>query len=131
MKSGLTDNPWADHFWQARTDITEAHFGYLTLDLCSDSPADGLSAVSLQPTQQIQLRHPILCSGSVPLFAGRGELSVALKVGQIIVSGDRRWLIRVYLGCDCEINKRRYHKSDNPWFHARGARIPEQEAART
>ena len=34
---------------------------------------------------------------------------MARKVGQIIARGDRRWLIRVYLGCDHEINKRKYH----------------------
>ena len=31
------------------------------------------------------------------------------KVGQIIARGDRRWLIRVYLGRDQETNKRKYH----------------------
>jgi Phage integrase, N-terminal SAM-like domain len=31
------------------------------------------------------------------------------KVGQIIARGDRRWLIRVYLGRDRETNKRNYH----------------------
>jgi hypothetical protein len=34
---------------------------------------------------------------------------MARKVGQIIARGDRRWLIRVYLGRDRETNKRRYH----------------------
>ena len=31
------------------------------------------------------------------------------KVGQIIARGDRRWLIRVYLGRDRETKKRNYH----------------------
>ena len=31
------------------------------------------------------------------------------KAGQIIERGDRRWLIRVYLGRDSETNKRNYH----------------------
>jgi len=31
------------------------------------------------------------------------------KVGQIIARGDRRWLIRVYLGRDHETKKRKYH----------------------
>lgn len=35
---------------------------------------------------------------------------MARKVGQIIARGDRRWLIRVYLGRDRETNKRNYHK---------------------
>ena len=32
---------------------------------------------------------------------------MARKVGQIIARGDRRWLIRVYLGRDQETNKRK------------------------
>ena len=31
------------------------------------------------------------------------------KVGQIIVRGERRWLVRVYLGRDHETRKRTYH----------------------
>lgn len=34
---------------------------------------------------------------------------MARKVGQIIARGDRRWLIRVYLGRDHETQKRKYH----------------------
>jgi integrase len=34
---------------------------------------------------------------------------MARKVGQIIARGDRRWLIRVYLGRNHETNKRNYH----------------------
>jgi integrase len=34
---------------------------------------------------------------------------MARKVGQIIARGDRRWLIRVYLGRDRETNRRNYH----------------------
>lgn len=34
---------------------------------------------------------------------------MARKIGQIIARGDRRWLIRVYLGRDHETNKRNYH----------------------
>jgi integrase len=34
---------------------------------------------------------------------------MARKVGQIIARGDRRWLIRVYLGRDHETKKRKYH----------------------
>jgi len=34
---------------------------------------------------------------------------MARKVGQIIARGDRRWLIRVYLGRDHESKKRNYH----------------------
>ena len=39
---------------------------------------------------------------------------MARKVGQIIARGDRRWLIRVYLGRDRETNKRNY---DNRTIH--------------
>jgi hypothetical protein len=31
------------------------------------------------------------------------------KVGQIIARGERRWLVRVYLGRKCETRKRAYH----------------------
>jgi len=34
---------------------------------------------------------------------------MARKVGQIIARGDRRWLIRVYLGRDHETKRRNYH----------------------
>jgi integrase len=34
---------------------------------------------------------------------------MARKVGQIIARGDRRWLIRVYLGRDHQTGKRKYH----------------------
>jgi len=34
---------------------------------------------------------------------------MARKVGQIISRGDRRWLIRVYLGRNRETQKRNYH----------------------
>jgi hypothetical protein len=34
---------------------------------------------------------------------------MARKVGQIIARGDRRWLIRVYLGRHHETKKRNYH----------------------
>jgi len=34
---------------------------------------------------------------------------MARKVGQIIARGDRRWLIRVYLGRDHQTKKRNYH----------------------
>jgi hypothetical protein len=39
---------------------------------------------------------------------------MARKVGQIIARGDRRWLIRVYLGRDHETKKRKY---DNRTIH--------------
>ena len=41
---------------------------------------------------------------------------MARKVGQIIARGDRRWLIRVYLGRDHETKKRNYH---NRTIHGR------------
>jgi hypothetical protein len=54
---------------------------------------------------------------------------MARKVGQIIARGDRRWLIRVYLGRDRETNKRNYH--NHPRAHAGSASILNQEAAGT
>src|SRR5437763_11006936 len=41
--------------------------------------------------------------------ASQGGNSMARKVGQIIARGDRRWLIRVYLGRDHETKRRNYH----------------------
>src|SRR5437870_2525563 len=49
------------------------------------------------------------CARSVPLLRAKEEISMARKVGQIIARGDRRWLIRVYLGRNQETNKRKYH----------------------
>src|SRR5437870_11292004 len=49
------------------------------------------------------------CARSVPLLRAKEEISMARKVGQIIARGDRRWLIRVYLGRDHETQKRKYH----------------------
>ena len=45
---------------------------------------------------------------------------MARKVGQIIARGDRRWLIRVYLGRNQETNKRKYHNRtiDDPMREA-------------
>ncbi len=43
----------------------------------------------------------------VCLFCEQEEISMARKVGQIIARGDRRWLVRVYLGCDRETKKRK------------------------
>ena len=52
----------------------------------------------------------IECAGSVRLsLRAKEEISMARKVGQIIARGDRRWLIRVYLGRDHETKKRKYH----------------------
>jgi hypothetical protein len=39
----------------------------------------------------------------------KDEISMARKVGQIVARGDRRWLVRVYLGRDDETHKRSYH----------------------
>ena len=41
--------------------------------------------------------------------ASQGGNYIARKVGQIIARGDRKWLIRVYLGRDRETHKRNYH----------------------
>jgi hypothetical protein len=34
---------------------------------------------------------------------------MARKVGQIVPRGERAWLVRVYLGRDCQTRKRKYH----------------------
>lgn len=36
------------------------------------------------------------------LLPGKGETSMSRKVGQIISRGERRWLVRIYLGRDRE-----------------------------
>ena len=47
---------------------------------------------------------------------------MARKVGQTIARGDRRWLIRVYLGRDHETRKRKNH---NRKIHgSRGSVMP-------
>src|SRR5947208_3558048 len=48
---------------------------------------------------------PRLCAS----LASQGGNSMARKVGQIIARGDRRYLIRIYLGRDHETHKRKYH----------------------
>jgi hypothetical protein len=52
---------------------------------------------------------PSECASGVPQLRTMEEISMARKVGQIIARGDRRWLIRVYLGRDHETKKRNYH----------------------
>ena len=47
---------------------------------------------------------PRWCFGSVLLRAKEGN-STARKVGQLIALGDRRWLIRVYVGRDHETDE--------------------------
>ena len=63
---------------------------------------------SLQSTDEYLLSHRVR-AGCVSLFASQEETSIARKVGQSIARGDRRWLIRVYLGRDHETKKRKYH----------------------
>src|SRR5436190_1517450 len=46
---------------------------------------------------------------SVPHSRERRELHMSRKVGQIIARGQRRWLVRVYLGRDPETDKRKYY----------------------
>jgi hypothetical protein len=46
-------------------------------------------------------------------LASQGGNSMARKVGQIIARGDRRWLIRVYLGRNDETDKPNYHNRTN------------------
>ena len=43
----------------------------------------------------------------MPLLRAEEEISMARKVGQIISRGDRRWIIRVYLGRDHDTKKGR------------------------
>ena len=50
-----------------------------------------------------------MCKKCVSLCEPRRKLLWLAKFGQIIARGDRRWLIRVYLGRDHETNKRNYH----------------------
>src|ERR1700722_8811478 len=43
------------------------------------------------------------------LLPEKGETSMSRKVGQIIARGERRWLVRVYLGRDRATRRRAYH----------------------
>ena len=43
------------------------------------------------------------------LLPEKGETSLSRNVGQIIARGERRWLVRVYVGRDRETRKRTYH----------------------
>jgi hypothetical protein len=61
----------------------------------------------LQSTYESLLCRPGSVRG-VCLSCEPKRKSMARKVGQITARGDRRWLIRVYLGRDHETNKRKY-----------------------
>jgi hypothetical protein len=52
---------------------------------------------------------PYDCAICVPLLRAKGETLWLAKLAQIVARGDRRWLIRVYLGRDHETKKRNYH----------------------
>jgi hypothetical protein len=54
---------------------------------------------------------------------------MARKVGQIIARGDRRWLIRVYLGRDHDTQKTQIPQPNDPRSHARSAGVPGEKAA--
>jgi hypothetical protein len=49
------------------------------------------------------------------------------RVGQIIARGERRWLVRVYLGRDRESRMRAYH---NRTIYGSLAQVPRKNAAR-
>jgi hypothetical protein len=56
---------------------------------------------------------------------------MARKVGQIIARGDRRWLIRVYLGRDHETKKAQIPQSNDPRVDAGSASLSDEKAAGT
>jgi Phage integrase, N-terminal SAM-like domain len=70
---------------------------------------DGPSAIFYSIDLNIRSLMPHECAILCASVASQGENSMARKVGQIIARGDRRWLIRVYLGRDHETKKRNYH----------------------
>jgi len=63
-------------------------------------------------------------------LASQGGNFTARKVGQIIARGDRRWLIRAYLGRDHETHKGNI-TSNHSGSHAGTAGLPDQKIART
>jgi hypothetical protein len=70
------------------------------------------ASLSTLERKQGMLRAILLTASTI--WQRKVALSIAMsyvapKVGQIIAWGDRRWLIRVYLGRDREKNKCRYH----------------------
>ena len=48
------------------------------------------------------------------LLPEKGGTFMSRKVGQIIARGERRWLVRVYLGRNRETRKRTYHNRTIP-----------------
>jgi hypothetical protein len=68
---------------------------------------NGRSAVFYSINLNIRALIPQECVSCVPLLRAKEETFMARKVGQIIARGDRKWLIRVYLGRDHETNKRK------------------------
>jgi hypothetical protein len=53
------------------------------------------------------------------------------KVGQIIARGERRWLVRVYLGRDRETRRRAYLNRTIYGSLRYGAVVPNKKVART
>src|SRR5580700_1879942 len=75
-------------------------------------PESDLRPISHLFPSQLMNTHfhdQVVCGMCVSFLRARRKISMARKVGQIIARGDRRWLIRVYLGRDHETKKRRYH----------------------
>ena len=62
------------------------------------------------------------------LLPKKGETSMSRKVGQIIARGERRWLVRVYLGRDCET---RLPQSNHLRLSTARTGIPNKKVART
>jgi len=52
------------------------------------------------------------------------------KVGQIIARGERRWLVRVYLGRDLQTRRRTYHDRTISGSLRYGSSLLDKEAAR-
>ena len=73
---------------------------------------------SLSINLNIRALMPKECASCVPLLRAKEETSVARKLGQLIARGDRRWLIRVYLGRDHETKQCNYH-TERSVVHAR------------
>jgi hypothetical protein len=67
--------------------------------------AHGRSAIFCPTNLNIRSLMPYECASCVPLLRAMEEIFMAHKVGQIIARGDRRWLIRVYLGLSAAITK--------------------------
>lgn len=80
--------------------------GNLTLIRADEST---LQSISLQSPSMLPQTCVTYQWQEVCVIPTKGGTPMSRKIGQIIARGERRWLVRVYLGRDRETRKRTYH----------------------